>query len=181
MAEKETKETKQKTPKADKAEKGEKTEKKFQPQHDDGEVLVRIYGYDIPASKNLYTGLTHIKGIAWTLSNAICLKLNYPRNTKIGNLTKSEIAKIEEFLDVIDIPDFMKNRRRDRETGTSTHYYGTDLEMKREFDIKRMKEMRSYKGVRHALKQPVRGQRTRSHFRARKTIAVGKKSKGEKK
>lgn len=180
MAEKETKEQKprvQKPAKQEKADKPEK-EKKFQPTIDESEVLVRVYGYDIPGSRSLYAGLTRIKGISWALANAICLKLGYARNKKISDLSKAEIAKIEEFMDVVDIPDYMKNRRQDRETGISTHYYGTDLEMKRDFDIKHMKEMRSYRGVRHALKQPVRGQRTRSHFRARKTVAVGKKAKG---
>ncbi len=46
--------------------------------------------------------------------------------------------------------------------------------MRKEFDVKRMKQIRSYKGVRHSLKQPVRGQRTRSHFRTT-GVAVGVK------
>ena len=50
--------------------------------------------------------------------------------------------------------------------------------MKREFDIKRMKKIKSYKGARHSAGQPVRGQRTRSHFRSRgKAVGVTKKAK----
>ena len=78
----------------------------------------------------------------------------------------------------LPIPNFLKNRRFDPETGETTHYVGTDLEMKHEFDIKKMIKIRSYKGVRHASGQPVRGQKTRSHFRSRKNKqAVGLKKK----
>ena len=142
------------------------------------EILVRIYGYDIPGSRNIYTGLTRIKGISWAVSNAVCLKLGISHSRKISELSKDDVERIEQFLKELDIPDFLKNRRYDRETGKTGHQYGSDLDMKREFDIKRLKEIRSYRGVRHALKLPVRGQRTRSHFRTHKIIAVGKKAKG---
>jgi len=143
------------------------------------EALIRIIGYDIPGSKNIYTGLTKINGISWAISNAICVKLNIPMMKKISELTKDDIQKIEKFVKELPIPTFLKNRRFDHETGETTHYFGTDLDMKREFDIKRLIKMRSYRGVRHAARQPVRGQRTRSHFRSRENKkAVGiKRSK----
>jgi small subunit ribosomal protein S13 len=72
----------------------------------------------------------------------------------------------------------MRNRPADPETGESGHFLGTDLEMKRDFDIKRLKEMKAYRGARHAAKQPVRGQRTRSHFRKKSMAAGMKKKKG---
>lgn len=145
------------------------------------ELLVRIFGYDIPGSKNLLAGLTRIKGISWAISNAVCLKLNMPRSKKISELTKEEIKKIEEFLPNIPIPDFMKNRRLDRETGKTSHLFSSNLEIAREFDIKHMKKIRSYKGIRHALRQPVRGQRTQSHFRTNKIAGGGRVKKNEKK
>lgn len=142
------------------------------------QMLVRIFGYDIPGSKNVYVGLTRIKGISWAVANAVCIKLNLIRSKKIGDLKKDEIHKIEAFIKELPIPDFLKNRRFDPETGETTHYLGTDLEMKHEFDIKKMIKIRSYKGVRHAAGQPVRGQKTRSHFRSRKNKqAVGLKRK----
>ena len=73
--------------------------------------------------------------------------------------------KIEEFIRNLDLPEFLKNRRYDPETGETKHYFGTDLDMKKDFDIKRMIKMRSYRGVRHASGHPVRGQRTRANFR----------------
>lgn len=152
-------------------------EKKRPIVEENNEMLIRIYGYDIPGSKNMYSGLIRIKGISWAISNAVCLQLNIPHSKKISELSKDDIKKIEDFLDNLTIPDFLKNRRRDRETGETAHFYGTDLDMKRDFDIKRLKEIKSYKGIRHALKLPVRGQRTRSHFRTHKTVAVGRKAK----
>jgi len=143
------------------------------------ESLVRIYGYDIPGSKNLYTGLTYIKGISWSVSNAICHKLNYPKTKKISELSKDEIKKIENFIQSLDVPSYLKNRRADPETGKTEHYYSSDLDMKREFDIKRLRNIKSYRGIRHALKLPVRGQRTRSHFRS-KGVSMNIKKKGAK-
>lgn len=157
-----------------------KVQKKGPPMQTEHETLIRILGYDIPGSKNIYLGLTYIKGISWALSNAICIKLNIPRSKRISELKKEEILKIEEFLKQLPVPDYLKNRRFDPETGETKHFYGTDLEMKKEFDIKKLIKMRSYKGIRHASGQPVRGQKTRSHFRSRKnkkTTGIKKKEK----
>ncbi len=176
MAEKAQKESK-KQGKSSKQQSTPAPEKKRQTVEENNEMLVRIYRYDIPSSRNMYAGLTRIKGVSWAISNAVCISLNIPQSKKIAELTKDEIKRIEEFLDNLRVPDFLKNRRNDRETGKSAHFYGTDLDMKREFDIKRLREIKSYRGQRHALKLPVRGQRTRSHFRTHKTIAVGRKAK----
>lgn len=159
-----------------------KEEKKQIKKEELTEALVRIMGFDIPTSKNIYTGLTRIKGISWAISNFVCLKMGYPRSKKIAELSKEDIKKLEEFLRKLPSPDFMKNRRFDRETGESSHYYGVDLDLKRDFDIKRLKQIKSYKGLRHALKQPVRGQKTRSHSRSKNKTAVGvrRKKEGEK-
>ena len=131
------------------------------------EFIIRVYGYDMLGSKNIYTGLTRIKGISWTLANAICVSLNLDRNRKVSELSKEEIKKIEEFIDNLKVKDYQKNRRADEESGETSHMLGTDLDMRKDFDIRRMKKIRSYKGMRHSQGQPVRGQRTRSHFRKR--------------
>ncbi|MDP1695693.1 MAG: 30S ribosomal protein S13 [archaeon] len=144
------------------------------------EILVRILGYDVPGSRNIYAGLTRIKGVSWAISNVICLKLNYPRTKKISELSKEDIKKIEAFLEDIPIPDFMKNRRLDLETGETKHLFGSDLDITREFDIKRMRKIKSYKGIRHALRLPVRGQRTKSHFRLNKMKSGGIKKHDKK-
>ncbi len=158
------------------AEKEKKPQKRPEKEQE-SEILVRILGFDIPGSKNIYAGLTRIKGISWTLSNAICLKLNFPKSKKIGELSKDDIKKIEEFLKNLNVYDFLKNRQKDIETGKTTHHYGSNLDMRRDFDIKRLREIKCYRGIRHALKQPVRGQRTRSHFRKRGQAMGIKKKK----
>ncbi len=140
------------------------------------ESLLRIAGYDIPGSKNIYAGMTRIKGVSWSIANILCIKLNLPYNKKISELTKEEIKRIEEFLKKATIPHYLANRRTDPETGETKHIISTDLDMKRDFDIRRMKKMRSYRGLRHSANQPVRGQRTRSHFRKRgKAVGIKRK------
>ncbi len=154
-------------------------EKLMKKQETEPESLIRILGYDIPGSKNIYIGLTKIKGISWSVSNAVCHLLNMPKLKRIKELSKDEIMKIEQFFENPNLPGFLKNRRFDPETGKTEHYLGTKMEMKKEFDIKGMMKIKSYKGIRHAQKQPVRGQRTQSHFR-QKRLAVGiKKKKAE--
>lgn len=129
------------------------------------ETLVRVSGYDIPGSKKIYSGLTRIKGVGWSMANATCIKLGIPRDKRASELSKEDIEKIEKFLKNPEINNFLKNRQKDVESGETKHYIGTDLDIKKDFDIRGMKKIRSYKGARHAAGLPVRGQRTRSHFR----------------
>ena len=139
------------------------------------ERLVRILSKDIEGKMKVYPGLTKIKGISWSLSNAICKNLHLDKNKKIGSLTDEELKKISEFVKNPKVPEYILNRRKDFETGESKHLIGSELELQKEFDIKRLKAMKSYVGIRHAAGQPVRGQRTKSHFRRKKVAIVGKK------
>lgn len=143
-------------------------------------ILVRILGQDIPGNKNLYSGLTRIKGVSWGVANAICLQLGLEKRDKISSLDKPSIAKIEKAVHALgtSLPNFLKNRRADPDSGENKHIFTSDLDIHTEFDIKRMKKMRSYRGVRHSLGQPVRGQSTRSHFRKRgSSVGVRKNEK----
>lgn len=142
------------------------------------ESLVRIHGKDIPGNKKIYVGLTYIKGISWAISNAICRNLKMDKNIKISDLSKKQIEEIETFLQKPNFYEYMKNRQRDYDTGDSKHIFTNELDMAKDFDIKRMRQIKSYKGMRHALKQPVRGQRTRSHFRTT-GVSVGVKKKAK--
>src|SRR4030043_2121553 len=143
--------------------------------------IVRILQTDLPGNKKLLTGLTYIKGVSWAISNAVCKILKLDENKKIMELTEKEIDLITEFLKNPKLPKFLLNRRKDFETGEDGHFIGTNLDMKKEFDIRRLKKIRSYRGLRHALGQPTRGQRTRSHFRSKgkkKAAGVTKKNAG---
>jgi len=142
--------------------------------------IVRIMQTDIPGHKKILTGLTYIKGVSWAISNAICKILKLDENKKIVELNETEINLITEFLKNPKLPGFLLNRRKDFETGKDSHLIGSDLDMRKEFDIRRLKKIRSYRGLRHALGQPTRGQRTRSHFRSKgKKRAVGVTKKKE--
>ena len=162
--------------KPDKAEKPEKHERKEE-RH---EMLIRILSTDIPANKNIYVGLTYIKGISFSLSNAICYKLKIDKNKKISALTKEDIDNISKEIKNPEIPNFLMNRRKDYDSGKTKHLITNELDLRKDFDIKRLKKIHSYKGIRHSRGLPVRGQRTKSHFRKKgKNRVVGVKKTKE--
>ena len=145
-----------------------------------GEGFVRILDTDIPINKNVYVGLTKIKGISFTLSNAICNYLGIDKFKKIKDLSEEEIEKLNKIEEIIkNLPPWLLNRRKDRETGENLHYFGSKLDLTTEFDIRRLKKIKCYKGIRHSLGLPVRGQRTKSHFRKGPAVGV-LKSKSKK-
>jgi len=174
--EKEPKE--QKEIKQQKQEKQQNQEKEQKSKHYKKEVeedsLLRIASTDIPGRLTIYSGLTRIKGISWAFSNAICKTLGIDKNRKIHTLKEEEIKKILEFAKNPNLPQWLLNRRRDIETGTDKHFISIDLDLTKEFDIRRMKKTKSYKGVRHAAGLPVRGQRTRAHFRKGRAVGVSR-------
>jgi len=134
--------------------------------------FIRILDTDIPINKNVYVGLVRIKGISYALSHAICNYLGIDKFKKIKDLSEEEIEKLNKINEIIkNLPPWLLNRRRDRETGQNLHLFGSKLDLAKEFDIRRLKKIKSYRGIRHSLGLPVRGQRTKSHFR--KGAAVG--------
>ncbi len=158
------------------------TEQNKQEKTQEFEKILRIVQTDIPGEKNIYSGLTRIKGVSWSFSNFICRKLNLYKDRKIASLTKEEIKKIEDFIKNPEKVSFILNRRKDYDTGQDIHLNGSDLELRQSFDIKRLKTIKSYKGIRHSSKLPVRGQRTRGNFRKKgKAMGVVKKKKSSKK
>ncbi len=141
------------------------------------ERIVRIMSKDIEGAMTLYSGLTKIKGISWAMANAICKILKMDKKRKIGSLTEKEIEKISDFIKDPKLPKYLTNRQKDFESGEDKHLTGSDLELQKEFDIKRLKKIKSYRGYRHMAGLPSRGQRTRSNFRKNKAKGVGIKKK----
>jgi small subunit ribosomal protein S13 len=142
------------------------------------ERIVRILSQDIEGKMRLYAGLARIKGLSWGMSNAICKILGLDKNRRIGSLTNEEIKKISDLIkNTSKVPSFLLNRRVDFSSGEDIHLIGSDLELQRDFDIKRLRQMRSYRGYRHALGLPLRGQRTKSNFRKNRGKGVGIKKK----
>lgn len=141
--------------------------------------LVRILAKDISGNRKVYSGLTAIKGVSWMYSNAICNKLGIDRTKKIEDLSQEEIRKIEEFLISQDETffNFMKNRQKDVDSGKDKHLAGADIDLQKEFDIKSMKKIKSYRGIRHQFGHPVRGQRTKANFRKNRSKSGGIKKK----
>lgn len=157
----------------------ENEKKKFEKKEKDDITLVRVLGKDIRGDIKLGSALTKIKGISWIFSNAICKILKIDKNKRIQDFDKKELGEIETFVKNPDVPRFLKNRRSDFDDGKDRHISGADLKLRTEFDIKRLRKIRSYRGVRHAVGLPVRGQRTKSHFRRnrRPSVASAKKNK----
>nr|MBI4156965.1 30S ribosomal protein S13 [Candidatus Woesearchaeota archaeon] len=145
--------------------------------------LIRLGDADIDGSKGTYYSLTKIRGISYTMANAICNVLNLEKGKKIGLLNDSDLSRIKEVLKdpgKFGIQAWAFNRRKDYDTGDNKHLVSSELRLRRDFDIKRMKEIKSYRGMRHAVGLPVRGQRTRSHFRKGTAIGVRKKEGSKK-
>ncbi len=157
-----------------------KEEKKEQGKRE-GETLIRILSTDIPSGKSVYAGLTRIKGVSWSFSNAVCNVLGINKDKKISDLTEKEREKISDFIKNPKLPVFTLNRRKDFASGEDRHLIGSDLELRKEFDIKRLKKIRSYRGLRHVLGLPVRGQRTKAHFRKHRAVGVVGKGKAGRK
>ena len=141
--------------------------------------IIRILQTDVPGDRNVYTGLTRIKGVSWAISNAACILMKLDKKRKIESLSKDEIVKIEEFLKAGKFPKFLLNRRNDFVTGRDSHLLGNDLDLSEELDIKRLKKIRSFRGLRHATGQPTRGQSTKAHFRVNRKKGVGVKVKAK--
>lgn len=143
----------------------------------DEDRIVRILSKDIEGKMSVYAGLTKIKGISWSFSNAICKAMNLDKKRKIGSLTDKELEKISEFAKNPSVPKYILNREKDFDTGEDRHLIGADLDLKKEFDIKRLRKIKSYRGLRHMLKLPLRGQRTKGNFRKNRAKGVGIKKK----
>ncbi len=140
--------------------------------------IVRLANSDLDGNKSVIRALRKINGISFMMSNAICIAILIDDNKKAGDLTQVEIKKIEDVIAnpmKYNIPDWLLNRRKDFETGQNIHLTGSQLKLVKEFDIKRMRRTKSYKGMRHSYGLPVRGQRTKGHFRTGRTIGVQKK------
>ena len=145
---------------------------------DDFKHLVRISRKDVDGNKKIEQALTEIKGVGLSLSRSICLTLGLNLEEQIGYTSEEDIAKIEELLEnpkEYGIPDWMLNRRNDYETGDDLHLIVSDLDMTLRDDLNRMRKTRSYKGRRHEVGLPVRGQRTKSTFRHSSTVGVSKR------
>ena len=151
-----------------------------EPQKQELKYFVRIANTDLDGNRTIRQALTKIKGIGFMFSNAICRAASIDITKKTGYLNDSEVSKIDDILkepSKFNIPSWLFNRKRDPEDNADKHIIGSNLTFTQDNDIKMMKKIKSYKGIRHMLGLPVRGQRTRSNFRRNKGKVMGVKRK----
>jgi ribosomal protein uS13 len=146
--------------------------------------IVRVMNTDLDGRKPIGYALTKIKGIGFMYSNLVCKLSHVDWKKRAGNLTNDEISEIEKVIRnplEAGAPIWLLNRRKDPEDGKDKHLLTAELDFNKDNDIKMMKKIKAYRGLRHAWGLPVRGQRTRSNFRKNKAIGVSKKKATEKK
>jgi small subunit ribosomal protein S13 len=128
--------------------------------------MARIEGVDLPRNKRVEVGLTYLYGIGPTRARQILAATRVSPDTRIKDLTESEVAALREFIN--------KNYKVEG-----------DLRREVQLNIKRLVEIGSYRGLRHRRNLPVRGQRTRTNSRVRKgpkkTVAGRGRRRGTKK
>jgi small subunit ribosomal protein S13 len=116
--------------------------------------MARIVGVEIPNEKRVEIGLTYIYGVGRTTAKKILAAVNIDPSTRVKDLTNGEIKRIYDYIEK-NIP--------------------TEGQVKQQvfMNIKRLKDIRCYRGIRHKLGLPVRGQNTRKNARTRKGKSGG--------
>src|SRR5256884_1252918 len=141
-------------------------------------LILRFMGTDIDGTKKVAYGLGKIRGVGPNLAFAVVRAAKINPEARMGALSDGELSRVEDVIkDPLKhgIPPRMVNRRKDIETGRDMHLVGADLALKIKSDIDLMKDIKSWKGVRHSLGLKVRGQRTRTTGRSGKAVGVKKK------
>ena len=150
---------------------------------DNFRYFVRIANTDLGGNKGIAIAMRKIKGVNFMFSNMVCNLAGVDKTAKTGYLNDEQVKKIDDVLNnplKYNAPSWMLNRRKNYEDGKDYHLVTGNLSFAEENDIKRMKKIRSYGGIRHGKGLPVRGQRTKSNFRRNKgkaSLGVAKKGR----
>jgi len=122
--------------------------------------MARIAGVDLPRDKRVEIGLTYIFGIGRVTSNKVLKQANVSPDTRVRDLTDEEVKRISNIIEESVVVE-------------------GDLRREVALNIKRLKEIGCYRGIRHRKGLPVRGQNTKNNSRTRKgpkkTVANKKK------
>jgi small subunit ribosomal protein S13 len=140
--------------------------------------IIRIAGTDLEGTLKLVHAISKIKGVGMPLANAIARKAEINPDIRVGYLTEQDKTKIEDVINnpaKHGITPWMLNRQKDQETGQNHHLIGADLALQIKTDIEQMKNIKSWRGFRHAYSLRVRGQHTRTTGRKGKAVGVKKK------
>ncbi len=111
--------------------------------------MARISGVDLPREKRVEIGLTYIYGIGRVTSNKILAEVGIDPNIRVKDLTENHVSLLREYIE---------------------HNLRVEGDLKREVDmnIKRLREIGCYRGIRHRRGLPVRGQTSKTNARTRK-------------
>jgi small subunit ribosomal protein S13 len=127
--------------------------------------MARIAGVNIPDAKRVEVALTYIYGIGITTSRQILAATKVSPDTRVKDLTEAETSKLREYID--------KN-----------YQVEGDLQRQVGMNIKRLKEINAYRGLRHKANLPVHGQRTKTNARTKRgrkvTMGSGRKKSAAK-
>ena len=124
--------------------------------------MARIVGVDIPRNKKIAFSLCYIHGIGLSTALKICEKAKVDTAKRVHELTEKQISKVREVISSLEI-----------------NVEG-ELRSFNAMNIKRLKDVGAYKGIRHRKGLPANGQRSKTNSRTRKgkkrTIGLGKKA-----
>lgn len=143
--------------------------------------IIRFGETNLDGSKSVEVGIRKVKGVSFAYAHAIAKIFGFENKT-IGDLSESELKALENMLTnpgKHNIPSWFFNRRRDPDLGEDKHIVTSNLELTHKMDIDKLKKVKSYKGMRHIMGLPARGQRTRSSFRKGKTLGVARKARAK--
>ena len=149
-------------------------------ENEDFKYIVRLAATDIDGHRPTKYALARVKGINFMVAHAILQRTGVNGREKIGNLSDADIEKLDEAIGTITewLPTWLRNRNKDLYTGKDLHLIGTEIELTLREDINLLRKIRSYRGIRHERKLPVRGQRTRSNKRKGLTVGVVRRRGG---
>ncbi|OPJ54869.1 30S ribosomal protein S13 [Alkalithermobacter paradoxus] len=111
--------------------------------------MARIAGVDLPRDKRVVIGLTYIFGIGKSTSQEILKKVNINPDIRIKDLTEDEVNALRKAID-------------------AEYLVEGDLRREISLNIKRLRDIKCYRGIRHMRGLPLRGQRTKTNARTRK-------------
>lgn len=111
--------------------------------------MPRLMGVDIPNDKPTFISLRYLKGVGDRVALELCHKAGIDPQRRARDISEGELSRLAELLD----RDYLVEGPLNRKVGQ---------------DIQRLKDIKSYRGLRHRLGLPVRGQRTRTNARTRK-------------
>ena len=111
--------------------------------------MARIAGVDLPRDKRAVIGLTYIYGIGKPTSQDLLSKAGISEDTRVKDLTEEEVSKLRQLIE-------------------DDHLVEGDLRREIAMNIKRLKEIGCYRGIRHRKGLPCRGQKTKTNARTRK-------------